>query len=169
LLGSAFGGVASDGLLGFAVLGDALEPPDVLGFESLGFAADESLLGFESLGVADPEVAGEVEVCDAFESLGVALVVGAAAAEPAVAPAPGAGALPSSEPQPSADPASTNKVNEQDASVRAYVLVMECPRRWLSRRRKVRRCQSINHDRDNTRFVRSEKTWRATTVVVPRT
>jgi hypothetical protein len=123
LPGLAFGGVASDGLLGVEVLGEALELPELLGFESLGVDA-EPLLGFESLGVADPDVAGDVDVCDAL-SVGVALVVGAAAAEPAVAPAPGAGALPSSEPQPSADPASTNKVNEQDASVRAYVLVME--------------------------------------------
>jgi hypothetical protein len=110
-------GIAADGcvegLLPVPVL-DALEP-----LELGGIADEPELLGFESLGVA---LAG---VCAAGVS-GVAAVevVGAGAAEPAaLACAPGLS--PSLEPQPR--PATTSRVSEQDASVRAYVLVMTVP------------------------------------------
>jgi hypothetical protein len=79
-----------------------------------GFALESVLLGFESLGLSFA----------AGESGFAVLPLGAGAAEPA-AVACGAGMPECSSPQP--EPARRRRVNEQDASVRAYVLVMTVP------------------------------------------
>jgi hypothetical protein len=101
------GGIAADG--GEAGLLAPVFDPLVPGIE-----AGSLELGFDVFGV-----------CSAGLSEGVFALGVVGAADPAVTPVWGPGLATSSEPQPI--PVSTTRVNEQDASVRAYVLVMTVP------------------------------------------